>query len=139
MPNWININTENNKVFKGDVLVNLDSGVVVSKEDDEGGTKVWSLHGGDRYLFVDNTIYNNVADSIKGVDYSGRIKKNSRIDEIDWSPRVSNCFRNCGIKYMGDLLNKTEHDLLMIRAFWKKSLSEVIYKLKEHNLQLKSL
>jgi len=40
---------------------------------------------------------------------------------------------------MGDLLNKTEHDLLMIRAFWKKSLSEVIYKLKEHNLQLKSL
>jgi len=133
MPNWININTENNKVFKGDVLVNLDSGVVVSKEDDEGGTKVWSLHGGDRYLFVDNTIYDNVTDSIKGIDYY------SRIDEIDWSPRVSNCFHNCGIKYMGDLLNKTEHDLLMIRAFWKKSLSEVIHKLKEHNLQLKSL
>ena len=132
MPNWINIKTENNKVFKGDVLVNLDSGVVVSKEDDEGGTKVWSLHGGDRYLFVDNTIYNNVADNIKGIDYY------SRIDEIDWSPRVSNCFRNCGIKYMGDLLNKTEHDLLMIRAFWKKSLSEVVYKLGEHNLRLKS-
>ena len=132
MPNWINIKTENNKVFKGDVLVNLDSGVVVSKEDDEGGTKVWSLHGGDRYLFVDNTIYNNVADSIKSINYY------SRIDEIDWSPRVSNCFRNCGIKYMGDLLNKTEHDLLMIRAFWKKSLSEVVYKLGEHNLRLKS-
>ena len=132
MPNWINIKTEDNKVFKGDVLVNLDSGVVVSKEDDEGGTKVWSLHGGDRYLFVDNTIYNNVADSIKSINYY------SRIDEIDWSPRVSNCFRNCGIKYMGDLLNKTEHDLLMIRAFWRKSLSEVIHKLRERNLQLKS-
>ena len=132
MPNWINIKTEDNKVFKGDVLVNLDSGVVVSKEDDEGGTKVWSLHGGDRYLFVDNTIYNNVADSIKSINYY------SRIDEIDWSPRVSNCFRNCGIKYMGDLLNKTEHDLLMIRAFWRKSLSEVVHKLKERNLQLKS-
>ena len=132
MPNWINIKTEDNKVFKGDVLVNLDSGVVVSKEDDEGGTKIWSLHGGDRYLFTDDTIYNNVADSIKSIDYY------SRIDEIDWSPRVSNCFRNCGIKYMGDLLNKTEHDLLMIRAFWRKSLSEVIHKLRERNLQLKS-
>jgi len=132
MPNWINIKTEDNKVFKGDVLVNLDSGVVVSKEDDEGGTKIWSLHGGDRYLFTDDTIYNNVADSIKSIDYY------SRIDEIDWSPRVSNCFRNCGIKYMGDLLNKTEHDLLMIRAFWRKSLSEVVHKLKERNLQLKS-
>ena len=132
MPNWINIKTEDNKVFKGDVLVNLDSGVVVSKEDDEGGTKIWSLHGGDRYLFTDDTIYNNVADSIKSINYY------SRIDEIDWSPRVSNCFRNCGIKYMGDLLNKTEHDLLMIRAFWRKSLSEVIHKLRERNLQLKS-
>ncbi len=132
MPNWINIKTEDNKVFKGDVLVNLDSGVVVSKEDDEGGTKVWSLHGGDRYLFTDDTIYNNVADSIKSINYY------SRIDEIDWSPRVSNCFRNCGIKYMGDLLNKTEHDLLMIRAFWRKSLSEVVHKLRERNLQLKS-
>jgi hypothetical protein len=27
---------------------------------------------------------------------------------------------------------------LMIRAFWKKSLSEVVYKLGEHNLRLKS-
>jgi|TARA_Y100000034_G_scaffold80760_1_gene96876 hypothetical protein len=132
MPNWININTENNKVFNGDVLVNLDSGVVVSREDDEGGVKVWSLHGGDRYLLAENTIYDKVVDNIKGIDYY------SRVNEIDWSPRVANCFRNCGIIYMGDLLNKTEHDLLMLRSFWKKSLSEVVYKLREHNLRLKS-
>lgn len=61
---------------------------------------------------------------------------NTRIEDLDFSVRTSNCLRNQGIETLGDLLQKTEDELLATRHFGKKSLSEVKEKLAQYGLQL---
>ncbi len=60
----------------------------------------------------------------------------TRIEDLDFSVRTSNCLRNQGVETLGDLLEKTEEELLATRHFGKKSLAEVKEKLAQYNLQL---
>jgi len=50
--------------------------------------------------------------------------------------RSSNCLREANIKLIGDLVKKTESELLGFRNFGKKSLSEIISLLKGMGLSL---
>jgi DNA-directed RNA polymerase subunit alpha len=50
---------------------------------------------------------------------------NKKIDEMELSVRSYNCLIGEGIKYIGDLVQKTEFDMLKLPNFGKKSLNEL--------------
>ena len=52
-------------------------------------------------------------------------KLNMPITELELSVRSSNCLREAKIKTIGDLVNKSEMEMLKYRNFGKKSLSEI--------------
>lgn len=58
------------------------------------------------------------------------------VEMIELSSRASNCLKVAGIRTIGELVQKTEDDLLAVKNFGKKSLDEIKEKLKEMNLQL---
>ena len=48
-----------------------------------------------------------------------------KVDELELSVRASNCLRNVNIKYIGDIISKTEQEILSCHNFGKKSLEEI--------------
>lgn len=60
-----------------------------------------------------------------------------RVEELDFSVRTYNCLKRAGITSVRDLVRRTEHELLNIRNFGKKSLYEVREKLAQLNLTLR--
>jgi len=58
------------------------------------------------------------------------------IEELDLSGRAYNCLKGAGINYIGQLIQKTETELLKLRSFGKKSLDEIVEKLGKFNLRL---
>ncbi|MBM3248026.1 MAG: DNA-directed RNA polymerase subunit alpha [Candidatus Omnitrophica bacterium] len=58
------------------------------------------------------------------------------ISELELSVRSSNCLREEKIKSLGDLVRKSESELLQVRNFGKKSLSEISALLKSMGLSL---
>jgi DNA-directed RNA polymerase subunit alpha len=59
------------------------------------------------------------------------------IEELDLSERPRNCLKRARIDTIGQLVQKTEDDLLAITNFGSKSLEEVIQKLDERGLSLR--
>ena len=60
------------------------------------------------------------------------------IDDLDFSVRAYNCLKRAGILTLRDLVDKTENDMMKIRNLGKKSLKEVIDKVKDLGLSFKS-
>jgi len=60
------------------------------------------------------------------------------IEDLDLSERPRNCLKRAQVNSIGELLEKTEDDLLAITNFGQKSLDEVIQKLDERGLSLRS-
>lgn len=58
------------------------------------------------------------------------------IEEMEFSVRTFNCLKKENIDAVGELVDKTEEDLLDIRNFGKRSLEEVIEKLASVELEL---
>lgn len=52
------------------------------------------------------------------------------IEELDLSVRSFNCLKRAGINTVEDLINKSEDDMMKVRNLGRKSLEEVIEKLK---------
>lgn len=48
-----------------------------------------------------------------------------RIDELELSVRSANCLENADIKYIGELVQKSESELLRTKNFGRKSLQEI--------------
>jgi DNA-directed RNA polymerase subunit alpha len=59
------------------------------------------------------------------------------IEELDLSERPRNCLKRARVDTIGQLVMKTEDDLLAITNFGQKSLDEVIVKLDERGLSLR--
>jgi DNA-directed RNA polymerase subunit alpha len=59
------------------------------------------------------------------------------IEDMDLTVRSYNCLKREGVATIGDLVQKTEEDLLEIRNFGQKSIDEVKAKLEELALGLK--
>ncbi len=59
-----------------------------------------------------------------------------RIDEIELSVRSANCLENADIKYIGELVQKTEAEMLRTKNFGRKSLNEIKEILSEMGLSL---
>jgi DNA-directed RNA polymerase subunit alpha len=60
------------------------------------------------------------------------------IEALDLSERPRNCLRRAQVQTVGELVTKTEEDLLNITNFGQKSLEEVAAKLDELGLSLRS-
>jgi len=60
------------------------------------------------------------------------------IEDLDLSERPRNCLKRAQINTIGELLHKTEDDLLAITNFGQKSLEEVRAKLDERGLSLRT-
>jgi DNA-directed RNA polymerase subunit alpha len=60
------------------------------------------------------------------------------IEDLDLSERPRNCLKRAQVNTIGELLEKGEDDLLAITNFGQKSLDEVIQKLDERGLSLRS-
>ena len=76
-----------------------------------------------------------VSDSSEVVEVSSE-EPSITIDELELSVRAYNCLKRASINSMAELLKKSEHDLLNIKNFGKKSSDEVIERLRHFGLDL---
>ena len=60
------------------------------------------------------------------------------IDELELSVRSYNCLKRAGINTVEELCSRTTEDMMKVRNLGRKSLEEVLAKLKELGLQLNS-
>lgn len=60
------------------------------------------------------------------------------IDELELSVRSYNCLKRAGINTVGELCSKTPDDMMKVRNLGRKSLEEVLAKLKDMGLSLRS-
>jgi DNA-directed RNA polymerase subunit alpha len=58
------------------------------------------------------------------------------VDELEFSVRSQNCLQNANLKYIGELVQKTESEMLKTKNFGRKSLNEIKEILGEMGLQL---
>jgi DNA-directed RNA polymerase subunit alpha len=59
-----------------------------------------------------------------------------RIDELELSVRSANCLENADIKYIGELVQRTEAEMLRTKNFGRKSLNEIKEILSDMGLSL---
>lgn len=87
------------------------------------------------------TELNSIADETglmisKSEDPAVKILETS-IDDLDFSVRVYNCLKRANILTLKDLVDKTENEMMKIRNLGKKSLKEVMDKVKDMGLTFK--
>ena len=59
------------------------------------------------------------------------------IEDLDFSVRAFNCLKRAGIHTLQDLVNNSESDMMKIRNLGKKSLKEVLDKIRDMGLVLR--
>ncbi len=73
----------------------------------------------------------------KPMDPKGKVM-DMNIDELELSVRSYNCLKRAGINTVEELTNKTPEDMMKVRNLGRKSLEEVLGKLNELGLQLRT-
>jgi DNA-directed RNA polymerase subunit alpha len=73
-----------------------------------------------------------------GAATSGSPDLDLPIEDLDLSERPRNCLKRAQVNTVGELVQKTEDDLLAITNFGQKSLDEVLLKLDERGLSLRT-
>ena len=64
-------------------------------------------------------------------------KLETSIEDLDFSVRAYNCLKRANINTLGDLVEKSELEMMKIRNLGKKSLKEVIDKIKDMGLKFR--
>ena len=64
-------------------------------------------------------------------------KLETSIDDLDFSVRAYNCLKRAGVNTLGDLTEKSELEMMKIRNLGKKSLKEVMDKIKDMGLKFR--
>ena len=135
----VNVTVENTRVgqitdydkLTIDVFTN---GTLVPDEAVSLAAKVLSEH---LNLFIDLSENAKIVDVMveKEDDEKEKVLEMS-IDELELSVRSYNCLKRAGINTVQELTNKTPEDMMKVRNLGRKSLEEVLAKLKELGLQL---
>ncbi len=76
-------------------------------------------------LFINFDEPTQVVESEKQVDLPFNRNLLRRVDELELSVRSANCLKNDNIVYIGDLVQKSESELLRTPNFGRKSLNEI--------------
>lgn len=79
-----------------------------------------------------------IPDELAPTEASGQEHLDLPIEALDLSERPRNCLRRAQVQTVGELIEKTEEDLLNITNFGQKSLEEVVAKLDELGFSLKN-
>ena len=88
-------------------------------------------------LFIDLSEAAQTADiMIEKEDNAKEKVLEMNIDELELSVRSYNCLKRAGINTVEELTNRTPEDMMKVRNLGRKSLEEVLAKLKELGLQL---
>jgi len=85
-------------------------------------------------IFVGEEVFTTEASKKEPISICNYL--NMTVEELELSGRALNCLKSAGINYVGELVQKTEAELLKIRSFGKKSLDEIVEKLAQYNLSL---
>ena len=85
----------------------------------------------------------NLSDKTEGIPVMSTEDDDSKdkvldmsIDELELSVRSYNCLKRAGINTVAELCNRTSDDMMKVRNLGRKSLEEVLAKLKELGLSL---
>ena len=70
----------------------------------------------------------------EGMDYPSFLDKN--VEDLELSVRSANCLKNADIQYIGQLVQKTDAEMLKTKNFGRKSLNEIKALLQQHDLTL---
>ena len=137
----VNLKVENTRVGQQtdydkltlDVFTN---GAIAPDEAVSLAAKVMSEHLG---LFVNLTEAAREASVIAPQETDNTFATMSMtIDELELSVRSFNCLKRAGINTVEELCNKTPDEMMKVRNLGKKSLDEVLNKLEELNLKLRT-
>ena len=135
----VNVTIENTRVgqitdFDKLTLDVYTNGTLVPDEAVSLAAKVLSEH---LSLFIDLSENAKTAEVMveKEDDEKEKVLEMS-IDELELSVRSYNCLKRAGINTVEELTNKTSEDMMKVRNLGRKSLEEVLAKLKELGLQL---
>ena len=135
----VNVTIENTRVgqitdFDKLTLDVHTNGTLVPDEAVSLAAKVLSEH---LNLFIDLSENAKTAEVMveKEDDEKEKVLEMS-IDELELSVRSYNCLKRAGINTVEELTNKTSDDMMKVRNLGRKSLEEVLAKLKELGLQL---
>lgn len=80
----------------------------------------------------------NVTGLMKEKEEDPKVKAlETPIEELDFSVRAYNCLKRAGVHTLQDLVNKSDAEVMKIHNLGKKSLKEVLDKVKELDLNLK--
>ena len=111
-------------------------GTISAKEAVSLGAKVLTEH---LNLFVDLSDEAYTADIMVEKDDKGKEKVlEMTIEELDLSVRSFNCLKRANINTVGDLINKSEEEMMKVRNLGKKSFDEVKEKLQSLGFELSS-
>jgi DNA-directed RNA polymerase subunit alpha len=70
-------------------------------------------------------------------DFEGKIEYlNRKIDDLEFSVRSANCLKSANIHYIGELVQKSEQEMLKTKNFGRKSLQEIQENLDSMELYL---
>ena len=58
------------------------------------------------------------------------------VEDLEFSVRAQNCLQNADLKYIGELVQKSEQEMLKTKNFGRKSLNEIKELLTELGLEL---
>lgn len=74
----------------------------------------------------------------EAVHLDARLNENlyKSVDELELSVRAANCLENANIRYIGELVTKSESDMLKTKNFGRKTLNEIKDLLSEMGLHL---
>ena len=136
----VNVTVENTRVgqitdFDKLTLDVYTNGTLVPDDAVSLAAKVLSEH---LNLFIDLSESTKLVDVMveKEDDEKEKVLEMS-IDELELSVRSYNCLKRAGINTVEELTNKTPEDMMKVRNLGRKSLEEVLAKLKELGLQLR--
>lgn len=89
-------------------------------------------------LFIDLSESAKTAEVMIEREYDEKEKVlEMNIDELELSVRSYNCLKRAGINTVDELISRTPEDMMKVRNLGRKSLEEVLAKLKELGLQLR--
>ncbi len=84
-----------------------------------------------------NNIANITGMMIEKIEDPKQKALETSIEDLDFSVRAYNCLKRAGVHTLQDLVNKSEGEMMKIRNLGKKSLKEVLDKIKELGLSLR--
>ena len=88
-------------------------------------------------VFIDLSENEKTAEIMVEKEYDQKEKVlEMSIDELELSVRSYNCLKRAGINTVEELCNKTPDEMMKVRNLGRKSLEEVLEKLKELGLSL---